>query len=277
MRRILPDAGGIQQWIATSKDAALAERCVRYALAFNTLDAEWLDGLFSDTVTYESQQVFDILQGHAAVERHLASKIQTLRGSDRAVRFELATTPDGEAIVAGFQSAGRLDRNWLSRPLLNVAMKLDDQQRVTSILIITVAPSPVNVHRSGIFPGIDGAVVERPQQVIRTAANYGGAELVVLLLDGTIDLDRAMESSVAEALLHLPGAVTRTLIHENDGASTEAAMNRAQITGFPSLVAYWHGEIIYRHQGFIPADRLVASIQAALSLYVVTGDRGGRE
>ena len=43
--RPLPHDPRTTEWIAASHKPALAEACVRYALAFNTLERSWLDTL----------------------------------------------------------------------------------------------------------------------------------------------------------------------------------------------------------------------------------------
>ena len=58
--RSLPDDTRTADWIAASDKPVLARACTRYALAFNTLDRDWLNGLFADDVQYGSQQVFDL-------------------------------------------------------------------------------------------------------------------------------------------------------------------------------------------------------------------------
>ena len=52
--RPLPHDPRTAEWIAASHKPALAEACVRYALAFNTLERSWLAGLLADDVQYGS-------------------------------------------------------------------------------------------------------------------------------------------------------------------------------------------------------------------------------
>ena len=52
--RPLPHDPRTTEWIAASLKPALAEACVRYSLAFNTLERAWLAGLLADDVQYGS-------------------------------------------------------------------------------------------------------------------------------------------------------------------------------------------------------------------------------
>jgi hypothetical protein len=153
--RSLPDDTRTADWIAASDKPVLARACTRYALAFNTLDRDWLDGLFADDVQYGSQQVFDIVHGRRPVREHVARKIDALRGArGKACRLELARSPVFGECLAGFLRADDADRNWLARPRLTAVLTVDAAGQVASVMIVTVAPSPARVQRSGIYPGI---------------------------------------------------------------------------------------------------------------------------
>lgn len=158
--RPLPDDTLTAEWISASDQPLLARACARYALAFNTLDRDWLDGLFADDVQYGSQQVFDIVHGQRTVDEHLAGKIAMLRASPgRCLRFELAHSPVFGHCLAGFERTEDADRNWLARPKLTAVLSVDPAGRVASVMIVTVAPSPARVQRSGIYPGITAGTV----------------------------------------------------------------------------------------------------------------------
>jgi hypothetical protein len=158
--RPLPDDTLTAEWISASDQPLLAQACTRYALAFNTLDRGWLDGLFADDVQYGSQQVFDIVHGQRPVREHVARKIDALRAATGAhIRLELARSPVFGACLAGFERTDEADRNWLARPRLTAVLTVDAAGRVASVMIVTVAPSPARVQRSGIYPGITAGTV----------------------------------------------------------------------------------------------------------------------
>lgn len=158
--RPLPDDTPTADWISASDKPLLAQACVRCALAVNTLDRGWLDDLFAEDVQYGSQQVFDIVHGRRSVREHVARKIDALRGATgRQSRLELARSPFFGECLAGFECADAADRNWLARPKLTAVLTVDATGRVASVMIITVAPSPARVVRSGIYPGLTSGSV----------------------------------------------------------------------------------------------------------------------
>lgn len=163
--RPLPHDPRTTEWIATSHKPALAEACVRYALAFNTLERNWLAGLLADDVQYGSQQVFDIVHGRTPVCEHLGRKIEALRAlPGREPRFELARSPTFGECLAGFERLEAAERNWLARPGLTAVLTVNAAGRVASVMIVTVAPSPAHVQRSGIYPGIGSGTVHEIAQ-----------------------------------------------------------------------------------------------------------------
>ena len=144
----------------------VAEACVRYAMAFNSLDVDWLIGVISPAVKYESQSVFAALVGRNKVMSHLRGKIESIRKSlDTLPRFELANTQSGEPCVAGFQKQGELDNSWLAKPIANVVFQHDENGLISSILIITVPPPPEAAILSGLSPGLT-AILLSQQKII---------------------------------------------------------------------------------------------------------------
>ena len=91
-------------------------------------------------------------------------KIDALRGAPgKACRLELARSPVFGECLAGFECADEADRNWLARPRLTAVLTVDAAGQVASVMIVTVAPSPARVQRSGIYPGLsNGTVHELP-------------------------------------------------------------------------------------------------------------------
>ncbi len=163
--RPLPHDPRTTEWIAASHKPALAEACVRYALAFNTLERAWLAGLLADDVQYGSQQVFDIVHGRTPVCEHLGRKIEALRAlPGREPRFELARSPTFGECLAGFERLEAAERNWLARPGLTAVLTVNAAGQVASVMIVTVAPSPAHVQRSGIYPGIGSGTVHEIAQ-----------------------------------------------------------------------------------------------------------------
>jgi hypothetical protein len=93
--RELPVNDSISRWVDEQESADSARACLRYAVAFNSLDASWLENSLSSFVTYDSQSVH--INGAAnpqrrrdAVFSYWSDKIKTLRNCpSRRPRFEL--------------------------------------------------------------------------------------------------------------------------------------------------------------------------------------------
>lgn len=98
---------GFEQWRAESNSPASAALCLRYALAFNTLNFQWLDEVLSREVSYESQSVLDKLEGVSAVSDYLRGKILTLRRTRKTVRCELAMLPRRAALCGAIPGGRR--------------------------------------------------------------------------------------------------------------------------------------------------------------------------
>jgi hypothetical protein len=78
-------------WLQSLTDPRLGEALLRYARAFNLLDASWLVDAIADEASYDSQQVFETLRGRAKIARYLGGKITTLQRevASTKVRMEL--------------------------------------------------------------------------------------------------------------------------------------------------------------------------------------------
>jgi hypothetical protein len=158
--REIPEDKDITAWIKAQANKLIAEACVRYALAFNSNEPDWLVGVLSPSIKYESQSVFAPLLGRDAVMDYLRGKIKTIHKTpDNLPRFELANMQGGEPCVAGFQSQGALDKNWRSCPITNIKFDHDVSGLINDIFIITVAPSPSAVLLSDLCLGINSQVV----------------------------------------------------------------------------------------------------------------------
>ena len=153
---ILPSNCGIHEWITNSKNPNIEEMCVRFAMAFNTLDIRWLNnGLLSSNVKYASQHVFSEIEGRQNVIKHLANKIENLSKNPNEHYFELAVTQDGKSCVAGFQKQNNDDCEWMIKPITNIIFSNYPNEPVHDIFIITIAPRPDSVKLTGICPGLD--------------------------------------------------------------------------------------------------------------------------
>ena len=273
--REIPVHDSIFRWVDEQESADSARACLRYALAFNSLDASWLENSLSQFVTYDSQSVHingaaNPLRGRDAVFSYWSDKIKTLRNSpSRRPRFELATTSIGQPCAAGFQPAGDFDQNWLQKSVANLTMETDIHGLITSALMITVAPDPASCSRSGIFPGIEVPVKETPRNFIRRSSGYEGLRFSFFLLDGKMRLDKRMVETEELALANFPGAMSKLMIWQEMTDSELGELASAQFSGFPAVAVYYLDQCIFRHQGLISPDSLTTAVEGVSKLHVV--------
>lgn len=265
----------IERWIESHESADSARACLRYALAFNLLDASWVENLLSPFVTYDSQSVHvngapDPLRGEKVVFTYWQEKIETLRRSaTRRPIFELATTSTGLPCAAGYQPAGDFDQNWLRKPLVNLTLSTDVDGLITRALMITVFPNPATCLRSGIFPGVDDPVKEGPRNFIRSGRDYQGLHFSFFLLNGKTGLDQGMCKTADQTQLNFPGSTYKNIVWEKMSDSDSTELRNAQFVGFPAVAVYYLDECILRFEGLISPDFLKEKVLEVSKLHVV--------
>jgi hypothetical protein len=270
------DDARLNGWCKEFSDTAQAALCVRYALAFNAMDAGWLKDTLASTVTYGSQSVLETLQGKEAVWDYLSGKIHSLRSNPkRRPRCELGVSEIGKPCVLMYQPQGAYDRTWLDIPLASVDIKMDNDGLASEIFMITAVPSPASAKRSGIYPGVKEDVHERAKRFIRPGDDYAGLRFSFFLLDGKMSLDRRMMEESEKVLAAFPGSIRSTLI-TSQRTSTADELDQVGFVGFPSVAVFWRDEIIYQHQGLIIADSLISEITKMTVLHVVTAAQANR-
>jgi len=263
-------------WIASTTDPKVAKWVVRYARAFNTLDAGPIAEGLAPGVTYDSQSVFDTLDGPDRLLDYWRGKFEAIRGSDRVLAVELALLPGGQPCAAMYQSASAEDANWLDVPLAVMTIKTDSKGQATSFLMITCAPSPASALGAGIYPGRSGVPAVRPRRFVRASPGFDEITLYVFYLDGAVGLDRAMAESVAEVHRELAGIQVVELVRQKaDSQPGWDVLGRFGFQGFPSVGAMFMGRPIYRHQGLIAGSDLAAALRNAAPLYVASAVPGG--
>ncbi|MBA3006799.1 MAG: hypothetical protein KJ900_01555 [Proteobacteria bacterium] len=272
------DDAQLNGWCDEFPDTAQALLCVRYALAFNTMDADWLKGTFASTVTYGSQSVLETLQGQEAVWDYLSGKIRTLRAKPaRRPRCELGVSETGRPCVLMYQPQGVYDRTWLDVPLVRVDIKTGVNGLAIEIFMITVVPSPASAKRSGIYPGVKEDVHERARRFIRPGDDYdAGLRFSIFLLDGEMSLDLRMMEESEKVMAAFPGSIRSTLITTQRTLASDE-LDQAGFIGFPSVAVFWKDEIIFRHEGLAFADHLIPEIQKMTALHVVTAAQENKE
>jgi len=264
----------IQQWIGQFPNPAQAELCVRYALMFNTLAACWMDGRLSPFVTYGSQSVFETLKGKRHVREYFSGKVENLRASPATQpRAELAVDINGFPCVVMFQPQDDYDRNWLDSPRAYVTFEPDALGLAISIFMITSVPSPASPVRSGIYPGVETAVRERGKGFVRPSDDFEGMHFSYFLLNGQMRLDQLMMEVAVKVEAAFPGS-TRSTMNTANRTSEKDELDEVGFYGFPSVAVYWRDKIVYRHEGLIPAQKLMDEIRKIAALHVVMPSAG---
>lgn len=143
----------VSEWVGAQQDSNQAGWLVRYAQAINLLDTAPLREYLEPDLTYESQSVFEAMHGSAAFLEYLEGKLQTIRASRNLVVGELANFPGGKPCVALYQAHGDDKTDWLGTPIAAMTVSVSPDGKARSMLMITCAPSPATVERSGLFPG----------------------------------------------------------------------------------------------------------------------------
>jgi hypothetical protein len=258
----------LTRWCNQFPKNAQAMLCVRYALAYNTMDVNWLKGTLAPTVTYGSQSVSETLQGKSPVWDYLSGKISHLRTiPERQPRCELGINEMDEPCVLMYQPQGFYDRAWLEVPLARVDIKQGVGGMAREIFMITAVPSPASALRSGIFPGIKKDAHENARRFIRPGNDYKGLRFSFFLLDGEMQLDRKMLAEAETALAAFPGALKSILI-TTQRTSAADELDEAGFVGFPSVAVFWQDEIIFRHEGLIASHNLIQKIKEITVLHV---------
>ena len=131
----------------------LSELVSLYAKAWNQLDFSVLEPYLAPEIVYESQHVFNALEGKVAVSEHLRGKMNTLRqkGDSRRAFAELSFIPygsgKGEPCVLLAQG---------SKENIVVLVILQSKEgKITRIDICGLVPDPKTAKRTGIYPGLE--------------------------------------------------------------------------------------------------------------------------
>lgn len=268
-RSITPEEAS---WIASHPEQAdVCRWLIGYALAFNSLSIEPLKKSLSPWVTYESQSLFDKMEGPKRLYAYWKGKFESIAKSESKVVAELSTLASGQPGVTLYQAGSALDTNWLDKPLAVMTAEVNALCEATTLLMITCAPSPSSARGSRIFPGIDGTPTTNEKKFIRKSPDYSEICLYAFYLDGVISLDLQMKRSVAFAQESLHGLKVVEETNAGLGSSiSQENLNKFHFVGFPSIGATFHGKPIYRQQGLISGERLVEALKAASPMFLAT-------
>jgi len=252
-------------WVKGYPEAwrAAALLVLRYAHAFNELDATWLRGCLAPAVTYASQSVFQELAGRTAVWEYLSGKIAALRseGKDSMVRVELGSDAmGGKPCAIVLQANGPHDKNWVDRPLAYLTIEANSEGNATKLFMVTAVPPPASARRTGVFPGAKS--LPKWQPLRRATADYLGLKFHLFVWDGKPPLDTFMIASLEGVLQRLPGAALRVIRLETANEEESEVIAQLGIVSFPELAVYWEDTLVWQGRGLMGADAVERAVKS---------------
>ena len=158
-------------WLSQFRDQDAALHSIRYALAFNSLEAGWLVDQLDDDVVYTTSIVDNFfVRGRDAVRSFLSNRVSTVRAwrHSKPLRVELARNPaDGSPCCLHYQRDNEYSSGlgplhyWLSIQSANGRIRLMDTG---------IEPSTDTMQASTIFPGFSRSQIaceqrQRPRKV----------------------------------------------------------------------------------------------------------------
>jgi hypothetical protein len=154
-----------REWVAAARDISAALLCIRYALVYARHQPEWLLEECTHEVEYRSQIVDNVHLGLDAVSQVFEERMSDpawYPESGALPLIELATLPDGCPCGVLVRRQGRFDAG-LGRPDFWMAFRCNAAGKVAGMQS-GFMPSPLDLRRSGIFPGIPAAKLRREKQ-----------------------------------------------------------------------------------------------------------------
>lgn len=240
----------------------------RYAAMLNTLDISWLDGYIASNATYASQSVFEKIVGASEIKGYLIEKFKLIEedGNNAFVQAafaELIGTGDdnGNACVAIYQAQSELDQTAWDRPICCMTLELI-KGKITTFLMVTSIPSPINAKTSNIFPMLK--TPPKSRTVLEGPINYHELCFTLFLLDGLCTIDVVAKEQLKTVVAHYSGAISREVITIPTSLQADNETCELGIFGFPSLVIKLNDKVLYKHTGLIRADHIINNLSLDL-------------
>jgi hypothetical protein len=124
---------------------AIAEATLKYREALDALDVALIEGALSLDVVYESQSVLHPIIGRNKVLSYLSNKFKAVAGSRRPLTLETGLIDLPRA------------REWpciiirQAEDRILIVLSLDDQEKITRIDIVTVAPKTEEARAADLY------------------------------------------------------------------------------------------------------------------------------
>ena len=252
-------------WRSAQDSQPYAEALLRYALMLNTLDARWLKGCMAPEITYESQSVFEILEGSNRVFSYLEAKMKHIAdsGSQGLMIAEIAEIQGikgQEFVVAIYQAKTKTDRMWREAPVAAMQIKIDEHGFINAMLMITAVPSPHLAKGLGITPGYAGGGRQSTAK-LRTSADYNGLRLHLVQLDGRCNLDHDAETAMRAAAKAFPGSSVDVEAHHSMNSEKRKTDLSWSGPGYPCLGIFWNETFIGRLFGLRSPQEIMEKVR----------------
>jgi hypothetical protein len=117
------------------------------ATAYNTLNYKIFESLIIDDFTYESQQVFDVMNGKQNFIEYIQGKFERIKQTNTFVFAEIGyLSPETMCIII---SQGTKDNKGAL-----LMLEINDDEKIIRMDMCTISPNWRDAKRTGEFPGL---------------------------------------------------------------------------------------------------------------------------
>ncbi len=252
------------EWCASVNSRRMeALACIRYALVYAHRHSGWFLGVCRPDVDYTTQLVNKHHKGveevKAVLERRVADPDLSAESDNRPF-FELARMPDGMPCVLMHQRTSRYDIG-IGRPAFWTCFQCDDSGMVRSIRSGAL-PSPVDLDRSGLFPGVPADVLRR-QKKRKPEVLPAGVPLTFIYLHAKEDKDwAASAAAVKDVMGFFPLATLEVIPLALDTTDEKDVvwLNKKGVQALPHLHVRCYEDDVIHLDGPFDRDRLMQEI-----------------
>ena len=243
-------------------DTDLVNSARTMALAINSYDPEPLIDQLAEQIKFESQSSLEVLSGKEEVSEFLRDKLKTVE--------EGGLPPQAEVGIIGNDEVGVIiSQENIIRTFW--AIRLNEEDKIKSILAITVAPHPGSAIGFGEMPGLD---IERFQREEDDRINRHREW--VESLNGPIkfvgfaifdEMKRELENCLQDLVERFPGATYTVTVHDL-GSQDDAVRNQASqdaskfdFKGYPAIGVIKDGQVIKNGGGSNTVKGVMADLE----------------
>ena len=122
--------------------------------------------------------------------------------------------------------------------------------------------------RVAVFFQVAKRRLRHPKRFVRHSPAFDEITLHVFYLDGHIQLDQGLRETVNHARRQLPGIRLVEMTSKDVSGDDYEDMQTFHFNGFPSVGATFKGRPIFRQQGLLDGETLVAKLREAAPICV---------